>query len=136
MRSILAITLTAASVASCAPSTERAAGTPGISTSNDARQCFQPDRITNFTRGDAEQVYVKVLGGEVFELNSGGCPDMGRGVSLLIAPTTGIGDRLCVGEDARVSTPNGSFGPSQCRARVVRALTPAEVEALPSRQRP
>lgn len=136
MRRSLAIILAAAGVAACAPAAETAPGPQASASSPYARPCFQPARITNFARGETQRVYVKVLGGGVFELGSAGCPDFGTGPALLIAPATGIGNSLCVGDSARVAAPNGSFGPHPCLARVERSLTDAEVEALPSRQRP
>lgn len=132
----IALVLALAGLAACAPSTGNAPGSQAAASEGYARPCFQPARITNFTRGDTQQIYVKVLGGGVFALRSSGCPDFGTGFALQIAPATGIGDRLCVGDSAQVAAPNGSFGPGQCLARVERSLTDAEVEALPSRYRP
>ena len=136
MRRSLVLILAGASVAACAPATATAPGAQAGAARTDARPCFQPARITNFTQTDTQGVYVKVMGGGVFELSSAGCPDLGRGLSLVIVPSIGSGDRLCVGDSARVAAPDGSFGPQRCLARVERALTAAEVEALPSRQRP
>lgn len=136
MRRSIALLVVLSGVAACAP-TEGAAPGSGIGRPDGgARQCFQPDRITNFTRGETEQIYVKVLGGGVFALRSGGCPDLGNSNALLITPATGVGSQVCVGDSARITVPGTSFGPNQCLARVERSLTEAEVEALPGRQRP
>ncbi len=77
-----------------------------------------------------------MFGGGVFSIRSGGCPDVGRANSLSITPATGVGSQLCVGDTARIVAPNTGFGPDQCLARVERSLTQAEVDALPSAQRP
>lgn len=134
MRRSLALVIAAAGVAGCAPTgaTVPTADTAG----GGARQCFQPSRIQNFTRGGTDQIYVRVLGGGVFGLQSGGCPDFGVTTSLSITPANGIGDRLCAGDNARIVLPSGSFGPDRCIARVGNSLTPAQIEALPARQRP
>jgi hypothetical protein len=136
MRRSIAVLIALSGLAACAP-TEGSAPGSGIGLPDGgARQCFQPDRIINFTRGETEQVYVKVLGGGVFAIRSGGCPDVASANSLSITPATGMGGQLCVGDSARIVVPNASFGPDQCLARVERSLTEADVEALPSRQRP
>ncbi|WP_425991717.1 hypothetical protein [Brevundimonas sp. TWP2-3-2] len=136
MRRPIALVIFLSSIAACAP-TEGPAPSSGIGTPDGgARQCFQPDRITNFTRGGTEQIYVKVLGGGVFAIQAGGCPDIGNANALVITPATGIGSQVCVGDSARIALPNVRFGPDQCFARIERSLTEAEVEALPGRQRP
>ena len=136
MRRSIALLIALSAVAACAPTGDAAPGSQIGTPGGGARQCFQPDRITNFTRGDDEQVYVKVLGGGVFAIRSGGCPDVGTTNSLSISPATGVGGQLCVGDSARIVLPNARFGPDQCLARVERSLTAAEVEALPGPQRP
>ncbi|MFC5344117.1 hypothetical protein ACETK8_18750 [Brevundimonas staleyi] len=128
--------LATTAVAGCAPTEGTAPGarigTPG----GGARQCFQPDRIVNFTRGETEQVNVRLLGGGVFSIRTGGCPDVATANALAVTPATGIGSQVCVGDSVRVALPGARFGPNQCLARIERSLTEAEVGALPSRQRP
>ena len=136
MSRILALVLVGAAVAGCAPTDGTAPGAQIGTAAGGARQCFQPDRIINFTKGDTEQIYVRVLGGGVFAIRSGGCPDVGNANALVITSATSIGSQVCVGDGARIAVPRTSFGPDQCLARVERSLTEAEVEALPSRQRP
>lgn len=133
---ILLAAVAVAGVAGCAP-TDGAAPGSGIGTADGgARQCFQPDRIVNFTRGETEQVNIRVLGGGVFSIRSGGCLDLGTANAIVVTPASGIGSQVCVGDSVRVGVPQARFGPDQCMARVERSLTEAEVEALPSRQRP
>lgn len=136
MRPTLAFLFAAAGVASCAPTEGAGPGAQIVPGGGGARQCFQASRIQNYARGGTDRIYVRVLGGGVFGLQSGGCADFGVTPSLSITPASGIGDRLCAGDSARIVLPSASFGPGQCLARVGNALTPAEIEALPSSQRP
>lgn len=137
MRRSIAALIVLSAVAACAP-TE--GGTPDarFATAADRpRQCFEPSRVTNFRRGQTDQqIHVRVLGGGVFELASGGCFDLGTANGLAISPTIGISDRLCVGDGARVTVLNSTASRGPCQARIVRSLSEAEIEALPSRQRP
>lgn len=135
MRRSIPLLLVAAGLAGCAPA---AGGAPGsqIAATRGPGQCFDPARVVNFTRGENSMIYVRALNGDVFSITGTGCPDIGSGVTISITPTIGIGSRLCVGDDANVVTPATGFGPARCRARVRSALTPTEIEALPSRFRP
>jgi hypothetical protein len=138
MRRALALISVAAGLAGCAPT--GGAGPDGGSqvtpAGSSARQCFQASRIQNYTRGGTDRIYIRVLGGGVFGIQSAGCSDFGVTPSLSIAPASGVGDRLCAGDSARIVLPSGSFGPGQCLARVGNALSAAEIEALPPAQRP
>ncbi len=136
MRRSLALLLATAGVASCAPTDGAMPGGRFATDPGGARPCFQAARIQNFTSGGTDQIYIRVMGGGVFSLQSAGCPDIGTGSALSITSATGISDQLCVGDRARVTLPSGSFGSGQCIARISEALTPAQIEALPSRQRP
>lgn len=137
MRRSIALLIALSAVAACAP-TEGSTPESRIATAADApRQCFEPRRVTNFRRGATDQqVYVRVLGGGVFEIGSAGCFDLGTTNSLAITPTIGVSDRLCVGDSARLTMANPSLSQGPCAARVVRSLTEAEAEALPGPQRP
>lgn len=100
------------------------------------RQCFGPNQVTNFRSGDGQSLYIRTRPNAVFELEaSGGCPDAQGANQLAIQPVFG-NSRLCTGDTAVITVP-GSAAPLQtCRVRISRALTEAEVAALPSRQRP
>jgi hypothetical protein len=115
----------------CAPGMETAGGdgaqAPG------PRQCFQGSLVRNFRSDGGGAVYVRANDNTVYEMNTGGCPSLDFTNSLVLTSGPPIGDRLCVGDDARISVP-GSAG--VCRARVSRALTAEEVAALPSPNRP
>lgn len=136
MRRSIALSLAAVALAGCAQTDgatpdRRFATTPG-----GAIQCFQPNRVINFRRGDSQQVYLRVMGGGVFEVSSAGCLDLGSTNAMAISPTIGIGDRLCVGDSARITVLNPSTAMGPCAARVMRSLSEAEIEALPGAQRP
>lgn len=129
--------LAAVSVAvlnACAPSTEMADASGGGSQT--ARQCFDSDRLTNFTVDDTHTVYVEAANRDVYELQiAGGCTQLDSAFGLQITPSTGGSSRLCIGEAANIRAgTTGTTGP--CRARVSRMLTPEQVAALPSRLRP
>ena len=134
-RSIVVL-LAAAGLTGCAPAAGSAPGSQIASTRGGPGQCFDPARIVNYTRGESGMIYVRALNRDVFAITGAGCPDIGAGVAISITPAIGIGSRLCVGDDASVVTPAAGFGPARCRARVQSALTPEQVEALPSRFRP
>lgn len=101
-----------------------------------ARPCLTTDRITNFRTSSDSKLYVKTLNDQVFELQSMGCFDLDGALSIAIVPDFGAANRLCAGDSARVLLPGSSSRGGPCRVRLTRALTPAEVEALPSRDRP
>ena len=136
MRRSIALCLVAAGLAGCAPSAGTASGSSLAAARDTPGQCFDPARIVNYTRGESGMIYVRTQNRDVFAITGTGCPDIGAGATISITPAIGIGSRLCVGDDANVVTPAVGFGPARCRARVQSALTPAEIEALPSRFRP
>jgi hypothetical protein len=110
---------------------------PGMETGDGARasgprQCFQGSLVRNFRSDGGATVYVRANDNTVYEMNTGGCSALDFTNSLVLTSGTPIGDRLCVGDDARISVP----GAGVCRARVSRALTAEEVAALPSPNRP
>ena len=132
-----ALAAAAALTASCAPTSD--AGMPGDGGARPERQCFSSEQVRNFRAGNTGQLYVRVMRGQVYELNSsGGCTDLDFAQQLAITPDVGglAGGRLCTGEWARISLPASSAPPQTCRARVSRLLTEAEVAALPDRHRP
>lgn len=117
--------------AACAPGPDmnRAAGSD--------RACFMSDRIINFRAGQSPTIYVKALGGDVFELQSTGyCRDLDSAVSLGFTPVAGSSERTCVGDPIDINVSVAGASSNRCRARVVRQLSEEEVAALPSRYRP
>lgn len=136
MRRSIALLLALSGLAACAPTEGAAPGARFRATADEPARCFQPDRVINFARGDTQQVHVRLLGGGVFAIRGGGCPDVGSATAFALTPAAGVGSRICVGDSVRITVPDNRFGPDQCLARVERSLTPAEVEALPANQRP
>lgn len=131
MRSILTFTAfaTMAALAGCAP----VSTTPADETrSSTPRACFYTDQVRNFRSGDAQSLYVRDLSRNVFQLNASGfCRDLDFANAIVIRPQAGGGNRVCVDDWVVIGA-----GAEPCRAVVRRQLTEAEVEALPSRQRP
>ncbi len=136
MRRSIALFLLAASVAACAPTGQTSPDRQVAARAGGPMQCFQANRVINFRGGDSQSLYVRVLGGGVFEVTSAGCPDLESTNAMALTPTIGIGDRLCVGDSARITILNPSTAISPCPARIVRSLSEAEVDALPGAQRP
>jgi len=117
--------------ASCAPGPDMAMA------GGTERVCFMSDRIINFRAGQSPSVYVRALGGDVFELQSTGyCRDLDSAISLGFSPLTGSSDRTCVGDSIDIDVSVAGASSNRCRARVVRQLSEEEVAALPSRYRP
>ena len=138
MRYALPVLSAVAVLAGCAPTDGARTASSRLATSaGGPAQCFQPDRVVNFTRGEgSQQVNLRTLGGGVFQVSTSGCLDLGSTNAMTITPSIGIGDRICVGDGARITVLNASYAPGPCAARVERSLTQAEIDALPGRQRP
>lgn len=134
MRRLAILTTAALTLSACAPTGMTGSESP--SADSGARACFRPQQVVNFRAGDAQNVYLRALGGDVFELRSAGCLDIERSNSLAVTPAAGFTSRLCVGDSARILVRDATVRQGPCSARVTRRLTEAEVEALPSRQRP
>lgn len=133
MRRLFVFALIATSLGACAPTTDEAVRSEGPQS---ARPCLQTDRITNFRSGADGKLYVKTLNDTVYELQATACFDLDGALSIAVRPDFGVSNRLCTGDSAQIFLPRSTLGPNPCRVRLTRALTPAEVEALPSRQRP
>jgi len=137
MHRSIALLIALSTVAACAPTEGSTPESRFATAESGPRQCFEPGRVINFRRGATDQqIYVRVLGGGVFEIGSAGCFDLGTTNSLAITPAIGVSDRLCVGDSARVTIMNPTISQGPCAARVVRSLTGAEIEAMPRAQRP
>lgn len=115
----------------CAPGMETAGD--GEAQAPSPRQCFQGSLVRNFRADGVGVVYVRANDNTVYELNTGGCPGLDFTNVLGLTSEVPVGDRLCVGDYARVTVP-GSAG--VCRARISKALTAEEVAALPGAVRP
>jgi hypothetical protein len=117
--------------AACAP------GPDMVMSDGTQRACFMSDRVINFRAGPSPSIYVKALGGDVFELQSTGyCRDLDSAISLGFTPLAGSSERTCVGDPIDINVSIAGASSNRCRARVVRQLSEEEVAALPSRYRP
>lgn len=139
MRMIVLAGLGASAVlAACAPTAEPG---PQASTGVEpARSCFNTLQVQNFRQGGPEQLYLRVGRDGVYRLDAvgGACNDLDFANRLALAPDLGGagGDRVCSDDTVRVVVPGSTTAVSVCRVRISRRLTPAEVAALPERQRP
>ncbi|WP_298163610.1 hypothetical protein [Brevundimonas sp.] len=136
MRRSITVLLALSGLAACAPTEGGAQGSQLATRDGGVRQCFEPGRVINFRQGEQQRLYLRVLGGGVFQVGSSGCFDLGSANAIAISPSAGINDRLCVGDGARIASLGPSSLPGPCFARIERSLTEAEIEALPGRQRP
>jgi hypothetical protein len=133
-------------LAACAPTDagSQTAGqsrpTTGMAYSDPAqpRRCFSVQQVSNYTRGEHDQVFLRVGRSDVYELTSaGGCRDMDFAQQMALIPDGGsVGSRICTDDWARVVVPGATSRVSTCRVRLSRQLTEAEVAALPPRHRP
>ncbi|MBA4805157.1 MAG: hypothetical protein H2038_10945 [Brevundimonas sp.] len=96
-------------------------------------QCFRASQIHTFSTPD-DSTYVRSNQGYVYRLSGpGAC--FGRGVtSLSLEPTGGVGERICVGEEARVRVVRTDTFPLTCIARVEGPITDSSVSGLPARR--
>ena len=112
---------------------------PGPDTAMNARSsdtCFMSDRIINFRAGQSPSIYVKALGGDVYEIQTTSyCSGIESANTLAFTPLVGSSARTCVSDSLSVDV-SVAGSSNRCRARVVKKLTEEEVAALPSRYRP
>ena len=101
------------------------------------RACFMSDRVINFRAGPSPSIYVKALGGDVFEVQTTSyCSGIESANTLAFTPLVGSSTRTCVSDSLSVDVAVAGASSNRCRARVVRQLSAEEVAALPSRYRP
>ena len=117
----------------CAPGPDMAPG----AAAGAGDVCFTSDRVINFRAGATPSVYVKAIGGDVFELQTfGPCRDIDSAYTIGLSPLAGESYRTCVGDGIDLQVAAAGVAANRCRARVVKKLTEEEVAALPSRYRP
>lgn len=113
----------------CAPTP----GTDTASSSASNRQCFSPGPGINF-RGNNRTFYLRSGNEDVFELKTvGSCPEIDFTLSITFVQRLG---RLCTGDTTHITMADGLTPRTVCQVQVVKKLTEAEIEALPSRDRP
>ena len=122
-------------LSACAPTSDHSM--TADSAERTPRQCFDTDRVINFRSDQEHTLYVRAANRDVYELQTGGpCRELETTIGIVLQPSAGGFNRLCIGDWANVGVAGSTSLSGRCRARVVRALTEAEVEALPSRVRP
>lgn len=133
-RIIIAMTALGLTMTACAPTEAPDAALPRAE-----RACFNADQIQNFRSGRSGQLYVRALGGDVYQLDTaGGCTNLDFAQRLAILPDgAGLaGGRVCTTDSVRIAVAGAASPTDTCRARITRRLTDAEVAALPARERP
>lgn len=135
MRAFITV-MAACAVSACAPMGSTGPGGQVGLGDRAAAACFRPQQIVNFRGGDEQNLFVRALGGDVFEARTSGCFDLERATTITVTPAAGASNRLCVGDSANILVSGSTLPQGPCYARIVRTLTEAEVEALPSRYRP
>ena len=118
----------ASSVAAAQPASSVAAAQPAS-----LKQCFSPRQIDNSVVPDDSTINFKV-GSRVYQAKMNApCPrlkDSWAGFTLLFQGST----QICSALDLRLTV--NDIGGTSCIAKSLRQLTPAEVQALPAKQRP
>ncbi|WP_313577329.1 DUF6491 family protein [Brevundimonas sp.] len=118
----------------CAPQTNGASSVQTASST--AAPCFYPDQVRNFRSDDRSNIYFDTGRGRIYQAQATGvCQDLDFAMSMTIRPESTGKSRLCAGDSALLRVRGMGMG-GPCRVRVVKALTEAEVAALPSRERP
>ena len=115
--------------APAAPAADKGAKAPA-----EGRRCFRPDDVNGWRPGDQRTVYVRAGVNRVFRMELMiPCPDINWSERI------GIEARgspwICSGLDATIISPS-SIGPRRCPVTSIQELSPAELAALPARQRP
>ena len=106
----------------------------GPTASGEGRACFRAADISSWTAADSSTVNLRVSVNDYYRLKLlGSCPDVDWTQRI------GIEHRgsswICGGLDATLIVP-GQIGPRRCPVSSVHKLTPAEVAALPPKQKP
>lgn len=116
-----------------APSANLAAQ-PAAAQTSDRTRCFRPDDVNGWRAVNAETVNVGVGANRVFQMRlMRPCPDINWDQRIAIESTAS--PWICSGIDATLYAPS-RIGPFRCPVTRIHELSPAEVAALPARERP
>ena len=97
--------------------------------------CFRPNNISSFTDVDRTTVNIKIGPGQYYQLKIWpSCPNIDW--SLAIGIRHRGSDWICSGADAELVVPTPGIGPQYCPVSSIRRMTPEEVSALPSKDKP
>jgi hypothetical protein len=102
--------------------------------------CFNVRMIDNFNAPDESTVYIRVNVNEVYRLKLfAPCPNVNWDQSIALQNRSGS-SWICSPLDAELLVRDPGFGPGigpqRCPVSELRKLTPAEVAALPKKDRP
>ena len=113
----------------------KAGGAMAAPAAKPAKTCFSARNVSNFAVADDRTVNIRVGVRDVYRLDLFGvCPDLG-GQNKIAIKSNGS-SFICSPLDASIVV-RGAFGRlERCEVRGMRKLTPGEVAALPSRDRP
>ncbi len=99
------------------------------------RECFDKDFVTGFSAHDDETVYVRVGTRDIWELKLfTSCPDVDWRQSIGLK--THVSPWVCSAMDLELIVPSHGVGSGRCMVSHIRKLSPAEIEAMPKKDRP
>ena len=120
-----ALMITAVALAACSAASAQPAASP--------RQCFSTRQIDNSVVVDDSTINFKV-GREVYQVKMAGpCPRLKDNIGGFIMDLKGS-DQLCSPLDVQI-TVNDNIG-GRCNTKSLQKMSPAEVSALPPKERP
>jgi hypothetical protein len=126
MKTILAVFAATAAVA--------AAGQAGAQ--NQQRSCFYGGAVNGFHAVDDQTVLLSVGVHDVYEAKLFSPSSELKWVNGLALVARGGGNFICSHLDADIVVPSTTMGPQRYPVTTLRHLTPAEVAAIPKKQRP
>ncbi|WP_332770712.1 hypothetical protein [Phenylobacterium sp.] len=131
MKAILVIFAAAALVATSAPAQPVAPSAPGAS-----RDCFRMSQLRGHKRVDAKTLNIEAGDGSIYRWEMNGSCLAGSSSSdpLVMSPSSGS-DLICRPIDLDLKVKHGPIL-SPCIIKSFTKLTPAEVAALPPKQKP
>lgn len=98
------------------------------------RACFYASNIRGFSPVDDRVVNIEVGANDYYQLQlMGACPNIDFADGLIIRSRNS--NFICAGIDADIIY-QGPGGPQSCQVSAIRRMSPAEVKALPRRDRP
>lgn len=135
LRSLMTIALAAAALAPAAVQAQPAAPPASKPADKQANPCFYARNVNGFNAPDNHTVYIRVGVSDVYRLDlMMDCLDLTFRQSLGIRSTPGS-SWICSPLDAEVVYRDVG-APQRCPVTAIHKLTPAEVAALPKRDRP
>lgn len=127
-----ALPVLALSLSACAPTSAPSTESPS---SVSARRCILHSQVQSFTEKN-EVVYLHGPGKSVFQLEPASfCPELDTTMQLALVPQRGT-HQVCVGDWITLVAPYSTATTLPCRVRIVRSLSPADIAAMPEKDRP